>query len=153
MPKKTNTPTEKKYPEGHFIGMWMAIGMPFGIPFAFAFGGPEFIGVGLGMGMCVGLAIGYSIESKYKDRIRVFNSNKDVLCNLLQFVSVSWYSFVDSRTGFSIRLTEEDKVRTKFWIERNGCIERTIEFEEIFDHLTEKEVQFVLYNLDLFMGD
>ena len=52
--------------EGHFIGMWMAIGMPLGIPFAFAFGGPEFMGIGLGLGMCMGLAIGYGIESKYK---------------------------------------------------------------------------------------
>ncbi|MBW2989380.1 hypothetical protein KY358_03620 [Candidatus Woesearchaeota archaeon] len=57
---------EKKYPEGHFLRMWMAIGMILGIPFAFALGGPQFIGLGFGMGICIGLAIGYGIESKYK---------------------------------------------------------------------------------------
>jgi len=57
---------KEKYPEGHFVNKWMAIGMPLGLPLGLAFGGPEFLGIGLAMGMCVGLAIGSSVESKYK---------------------------------------------------------------------------------------
>ena len=60
----------KKHPEGHFIGMWMGIGIAvfsgFGIPLSIATENPGFIGVGPAIGVSIGLAIGSSIEAKYK---------------------------------------------------------------------------------------
>jgi hypothetical protein len=62
--------TEKKYPEGHFLGMWMGIGIAifsgFGIPLSIATENPGFIGMGPAIGVAFGLAIGQSIENKYK---------------------------------------------------------------------------------------
>ena len=66
----------KKHPEGHFVGMWMGIGIAvfsgFGIPLSIATENPGFIGVGPAIGVSIGLAIGSSIEAKYKkeDKIR-----------------------------------------------------------------------------------
>jgi MFS family permease len=60
----------EKYPEGHFIGMWMgigiAIGSGLGVPLAIAIGNPGFFGIGIPIGLAIGLAIGSSIEAKYK---------------------------------------------------------------------------------------
>jgi hypothetical protein len=60
----------KKYPEGHFVGMWMAIGVAVisgvGIPLSIATGNIGFIGVGPGIGIALGLSIGSAIEAKYK---------------------------------------------------------------------------------------
>ncbi len=56
----------KKYPEGHFIGLWMLLGLLFGLPFAFAFGGTQFVGVGFSIGACFGLIMGFVMETKYK---------------------------------------------------------------------------------------
>ena len=61
---------EKKYPEGHFLGMWMAIGIAIfsglGIPLSFVTKNPGLIGIGPAIGVAFGLAIGQSIENKYK---------------------------------------------------------------------------------------
>jgi hypothetical protein len=61
----------KKYPEGHFLGMWMGIGMAIfsglGIPLSIATESPGFIGIGPALGVAFGLAIGQSIENKYKE--------------------------------------------------------------------------------------
>ena len=68
--------TVKKYPEGHFVGMWIgiciAIFSGFGIPLSIVTENPGFIGIGPALGVAVGVAIGQSIENKYKqeDRIR-----------------------------------------------------------------------------------
>lgn len=60
----------EKYPEGHFIGMWMgigiAIGCGLGVPLAIAIGNPGFFGIGIPIGLAIGIAIGSSIEAKYK---------------------------------------------------------------------------------------
>ncbi len=60
----------KKYPEGHFLGIWMgiciAIFSGFGIPISIATENPGFIAIGPALGVAVGLAIGQSIENKYK---------------------------------------------------------------------------------------
>jgi hypothetical protein len=65
----------KKYPEGHFLGMWMGICMVifsgFGISFSFIIKNPGFIGMGPALGVAVGLAIGQSIENKYKREGRI----------------------------------------------------------------------------------
>jgi len=65
----------KKYPEGHFLGMWMGIGIAIfsglGIPLSIATENPGFIGIGPALGVAVGLAIGQSIENKYKQEGRI----------------------------------------------------------------------------------
>jgi hypothetical protein len=65
----------KKYPEGHFLGMWMgiciAIFSGFGISFSIIIENPGFIGMGPALGVGVGLAIGQSIENKYKQEGRI----------------------------------------------------------------------------------
>ena len=66
---------DKKYPEGHFLGMWMGIGIAIfsgiGIPVSIATENPGFIGVGPALGVAFGLAIGQSIENKYKENGRI----------------------------------------------------------------------------------
>ena len=65
----------EKYPEGHFVGMWIgiciAIFSVFGIPLSIATGNPGFIGIGPALGVAVGVAIGQSIENKYKQEGRI----------------------------------------------------------------------------------
>ena len=66
---------DKKYPEGHFLGMWMGIGIAIfsglGIPLSIATENPGFIGIGPALGVGFGLAIGQSIENKYKKEGRI----------------------------------------------------------------------------------
>ena len=66
---------DKKYPEGHFLGMWMGIGIAIfsglGIPLSIATDNPGFIGIGPAIGVAFGLAIGQSIENKYKQQSRI----------------------------------------------------------------------------------
>jgi hypothetical protein len=58
------------YPEGHFVGKWMGIGVAIGagvgIPLGFAIGNPGLFGIGLPIGLAIGLSIGSAIEAKYK---------------------------------------------------------------------------------------
>jgi hypothetical protein len=65
----------KKYPEGHFVGMWMGIGIAIfsglGIPLSIVTENPGFIGMGPALGVAVGLAIGQSIENKHKQEGRI----------------------------------------------------------------------------------
>jgi hypothetical protein len=60
----------KKYPEGHFLGVGMAIGIAIfsgvGIALSTSIGNPGLIGIGPALGVGIGLAIGKSIEDKYK---------------------------------------------------------------------------------------
>jgi hypothetical protein len=66
---------DKKYPEGHFLGMWIGIGIAifsgFGIPLSIATENPGFIGIGPALGVAIGLAIGQSMENKYKQEGRI----------------------------------------------------------------------------------
>ena len=65
----------KKYPEGHFLGVWMGICMAifsgFGIPLSIITENPGFIGIGPALGVAVGVAIGQSIENKYKQKGKI----------------------------------------------------------------------------------
>lgn len=65
---------DKKYPEGYFIGIGIALGVLFGIPLAFSLENMAYIGTGFP----IGLAIGIALEEKYKKegRIRPLNENK-----------------------------------------------------------------------------
>jgi hypothetical protein len=60
----------ESYPEGHFIGLWMALGIAifsgFGIPLSIITDNPGFIGIGPAIGVAFGLSIGQSLENKYK---------------------------------------------------------------------------------------
>lgn len=60
----------KKYPEGHFTGMWMVIGIAIfsgiGIPLSIVTENPGLIGIGPALGVAFGLSIGAGIESKMK---------------------------------------------------------------------------------------
>jgi len=58
---------KKRYPEGHFIGGGMALGILFGMPLAISLGNLAFIGTGLPMGLAVGIAL----EDKYKKEGRI----------------------------------------------------------------------------------
>ena len=59
----------KKYPEGHFLGIGMAIGIAIfsgvGIALSTSTGNPGLIGIGPAIGVSLGLAIGKSMEDKY----------------------------------------------------------------------------------------
>jgi len=65
-----NLKKNKKYPKGHFIGIWMSLGIAIfsgiGIPLSIISHNIGFIGVGPGIGVAIGLAIGQSIENKYQ---------------------------------------------------------------------------------------
>jgi len=62
---------EKQYPEGHFIGMWIGIGIAictgFGLPLAIATGHNGLMAIGPAIGVSIGVAIGSSIEAKRKE--------------------------------------------------------------------------------------
>jgi hypothetical protein len=71
----------KKYPEGHFVGMWMVIGIAIfsviGIPLSIITENSGFIGIGPALGVGFGLAIGSSIEAKYKKEGKIRPLTKD----------------------------------------------------------------------------
>jgi hypothetical protein len=60
----------KKYAEGHFLRMWMGIGLAIfsgiGIPLSIVTKNYGFIGIGPALGVAFGLSIGQAIENKYK---------------------------------------------------------------------------------------
>jgi hypothetical protein len=65
----------KKYPEGHFAGMWMCICIAIfsvvGIPLSIVADNYIFVGMGPALGVAAGIAIGYSVENKYKQEGRI----------------------------------------------------------------------------------
>jgi hypothetical protein len=71
----------KKYPEGHFLGMWMGIGIALfsgiEIPLSIATKNPGFIGIWPALGVAFRVAIGTSIESKYKKEGKIRPLTKD----------------------------------------------------------------------------
>jgi phosphate/sulfate permease len=72
---------EKKYPEGHFINLWMVLGIiifsGFGIPISIATENPGFIGIGPALGVAVGLSIGAGIEAKMKKEGKIRSLTKE----------------------------------------------------------------------------
>jgi len=85
----------KQYPEGHFVGMWIGIGMAIfsalGIPLSIALNSPGFIGIGPGIGVAFGVAIGSSIEAKHKKegKIRPLNEQEKKNRKTLVIVGVA----------------------------------------------------------------
>jgi hypothetical protein len=64
-----------KYPDGHFVGMWMVIGIAvfsgLGVPLSVATGNYGLIGIGPAIGVAFGLALGELIESKYRKKGKI----------------------------------------------------------------------------------
>ncbi|MBW2964761.1 hypothetical protein KY363_04840 [Candidatus Woesearchaeota archaeon] len=62
---------KQKYPEGHFLNLYMGygivLGTGFGIPFGLAIGNLAFFGVGLPIGLAIGSAIGAAKEKEAKE--------------------------------------------------------------------------------------
>ncbi len=75
-------PEDKTYPEGHFVGIWMSIGIlifaVIGILISIVTDSSYFIGIGPALGVGFGLAIGQGIENKYKEKglIRPLNETE-----------------------------------------------------------------------------
>lgn len=67
--------SNKKYPEGHFVGMWMGIGIAIfsgiGVPLSVLLKTPGLMAIGPAAGVAFGLALGESIETKYKKEGRI----------------------------------------------------------------------------------
>jgi hypothetical protein len=65
----------KKYPEGHFVGLWIGISIAFftmgWLPICIIMENPGLLGIGPALGMAVGVAIGQSIEEKYKSQGKI----------------------------------------------------------------------------------
>ena len=61
---------DKKHPEGHYVGMWIGIGMAMfaglGVPLSIALESPGLIGIGPAIGVGFGAVIGQAIEAKKK---------------------------------------------------------------------------------------
>jgi len=64
-----------KYPEGHFLGIWMGICIVIfsliGVPLSIVTDNVGFIGIGPAIGVAIGLSIGQSIENKYKQQGKI----------------------------------------------------------------------------------
>ena len=86
---------DKKYPEGHFVGMWMgiciAIFSGIGVPLCIILKNPGLIGIGPAIGVSMGLAIGAAIESKYKKegKIRPLTEDEKKKRKFLVFAGIS----------------------------------------------------------------
>ena len=70
----------KKYPQGHFIGLWTGMGVAFfagiGVPLSIAVDNFAFIGIGPAIGIAIGISIGQAMENKYEKegKIRPLNA-------------------------------------------------------------------------------
>ena len=66
---------DKKYPEGHFVGKWIGLGIAIcsviGIPLSIIAKSPGLIGIGPAIGVAIGVAIGSSIEERHKKAGRI----------------------------------------------------------------------------------
>jgi len=66
---------DEKYAEGHFVGMWMGIGIAIfsgvGVPLSIFLKIPGLIGIGPAIGAVFGLTVGQSIESEYKKKGKI----------------------------------------------------------------------------------
>ena len=67
-----NDPIEnnKKYPQGHFLGLWTGLGVAFfagiGVPISIALDNFAFVGIGPAIGIAIGISIGQALENKYE---------------------------------------------------------------------------------------
>lgn len=73
---------DKKYPEGHYIGLWMGISMAIftalGVAISAVVQNFAFIGIGPALGVGVGLPIGQMVENRHREQghIRPLNERE-----------------------------------------------------------------------------
>jgi hypothetical protein len=89
----------KEFPKGHFVGMWMGIGIAIfsglGIPISIITKNFGFVGIGTAIGIVFGLLVGQSIENKYsrEGRIRPLTEsekiNRQGVLNLGKKITIS----------------------------------------------------------------
>ncbi len=69
---KDSDKKNKQYPEGHFVGLWMGIGIALfsglGIAIGVVMENYAFIGIGPAIGVAFGLPVGQAIENKHKEQ-------------------------------------------------------------------------------------
>ena len=98
----------KKYPEGHFVGLWMGIGVAifagFGIPLAIILEIPWIIALGPAAGVAFGLAIGSSIESKHKKEGKIRPLTEDEKKKRRMFVITGTMVFIVGLVILLLRL-------------------------------------------------
>lgn len=86
---------QKQYPKGHFVGLWMGIGMAIFsgivIPFSIITDNPGFMGLGPALGVGAGLAIGAGIEQKHEREGRIRPLNQKEIQNRKRLV---WVGFL-----------------------------------------------------------
>ena len=59
----------RTYPEGYFLGLWMAIFVPIGAALGLLMSdGGGMLAVGVGAGVGVGVAVGAGIEARYREK-------------------------------------------------------------------------------------
>ena len=72
--------SKEQYPQGHFIGLWMGIGIAIfsgiGIPLSIITDNPGFIGIGPAIGVGFGISIGQVIENKYKKQGKILSRSE-----------------------------------------------------------------------------
>ena len=70
-----NDHNQEQYPEGHFIGMWIGIGIAIftgvGVPVSVATDNLAFLGIGPAIGVAFGAAIGTSLQAKYSQEGKI----------------------------------------------------------------------------------
>ena len=98
----------EKYPEGHFVGMWMGIGIAIfsgiGVPLSVALKMPGLIGIGPAIGVAFGIALGQSIESKYKKEGKIRSLTKDEKKKRKILVIAGFFVFILGLLKFLLRL-------------------------------------------------
>jgi hypothetical protein len=99
----------EKYPEGHFVGMWMGIGIAIftgiGVPLSVALKIPGLIGIGPAIGVAFGLALGQSIESKLKKEGKIRPLTEDEKKKRKRLVYAGFSVLVLGLAVFLLRLS------------------------------------------------
>ncbi|MFC2090688.1 hypothetical protein ACFLT1_07895 [Bacteroidota bacterium] len=94
MSDKSDNPA-KLYPKGHFVSLWMGLGMAFftviGITISFLTENFSLMGIGLGAGVGVGLAVGQGVENKYEKegKIRPLNEAEQRNRRIMVYVGLA----------------------------------------------------------------
>jgi len=87
--------SDQKYPEGHFTGLWIGIGVAvgagLGVPMAIVLGNMAFIGLGMPIGIAIGAAIGTSQEARHKaeGKIRPLRDSEKEQQKILRYVGLA----------------------------------------------------------------
>ena len=93
MKKKNET-----YPEGHFVGMWMGIGIAIfsgvGIPLCIVSRMLGLIGIGPALGVAFGLALGRSIEAKYRKEGKIRPLTEDEKKKRKKLIAAGIFLFI-----------------------------------------------------------